>query len=135
MRPKRAGTKYGRSGVMAPMISGTVRRYLRPRSGRMAAGCASVNGMRAPSARLPRARGHEDAEVRADPVLPRAECQIDVAAGTQPRGVDLQHLQTERVRGGVLLAHLLPAVEPPAHGSGLTQRDRECTALGQLRSG
>src|SRR5580704_139134 len=88
-----------------------------------------------PLARLPRARGHEDAEVRADPVLPRAECQIDVAAGTQPRGVDLQHLQTERVRGGVLLAHLLPAVEPPAHGSGLTQRDRECTALGQLRSG
>src|SRR6266446_7178580 len=41
---------------MAPMISGTVRRYLRPRSGRMAAGCASVNGMRAPLARLLRDR-------------------------------------------------------------------------------
>src|SRR5438309_1835494 len=118
---------------MAPMISGAVRRYLKPRSGRMAAGCASVNGMRAPSARLPRARGHADAEVRADPVRPGAECQIDVTAGTQLRGIDLQHVQTERVRGGDLLAHVLPAVEPPAHRARLTQSDRERTAFGQLR--
>src|SRR5256885_10774248 len=110
---------------MAPMISGAVRRYLRPRSGRMAAGCASVNGMRAPSARPPRARGHADAEVRADPVRSRAECQIDATAGTQLRGIDLQHVQSERVRSGVLLAHVLPAVEPPAHGSRLMQGDRE----------
>src|ERR1700694_4463648 len=118
---------------MAPMISGTVRRYLRPRSGRMAAGCASVNGMRAPSGRLPRARGHADAEVRADPVRSRAERQIDVTAGTQPRRVDLQHVQTEGGRSGVLLAHVLPAVEPPAHRAWLTQSDRERTAFGQLR--
>src|ERR1700680_1488634 len=133
MRPKRAGTCYGRSGVMAPMISGTVRRYRRPRSGRMAAGGASVNGMRAPSARLLRARSHVDAEVRADPVRSRAECQIDVTAGTQPRGIDLQHVQTERVCSGVLLAQVLPAVEPPAHRARLTQSDRERTAFGQLR--
>src|SRR6202521_1435940 len=118
---------------MAPMISGTVRRYLRPRSGRMAAGCASVNGMRAPSARLLRARSHADAEVRADPVRSRAECQIDVTAGTQPRRIDLQHVQAERVCSGVLLAHFLPAVEPPAHRARLTQGDRERTAFGQLR--
>src|ERR1700719_3347422 len=86
-----------------------------------------------PLARLAPARGHEDAEVRANPVRPRAECQIDVTAGTQPRCVDFQHVQTERVRSGVLLAHLLPAVEPPAHGSRLTQSDRERTAFGQLR--
>src|SRR6266480_2454140 len=109
---------------MAPMISGAVRRYLRPRSGRMAAGCASVNGMRAPSARPPRARAHADAEVRADPVGSRAECQIDTTAGTQLRGIDLQQVQTERVRRRVLLAHVLPAVEPPAHGS-----DRKSTRL------
>src|SRR3984893_15305398 len=133
MRPKRAGTNYGRSGVMAPMISGTVRRCRRPRSGRMAAGCASVKGMRAPSARVTRASGHADAEIRADPVRSGAERQIDVTAGTQPRRIDLQHVQTERVRSGVLLAHFLPAVEPPAHRARLTQSDRERTAFGQLR--
>src|SRR5256885_13064418 len=116
---------------MAPMISGAVRRYLRPRSGRMAAGCASVNGMRAPSARPPRARGHADAEVRADPVRSRAECQIDATAGTQLRGIDLQHVQSERVRSGVLLAHVLPAVEPPAHGSRLMQGDGNATPSGR----
>src|ERR1700694_1245974 len=117
---------------MAPMISGTGRRWPRPRSGRMAAGCASVNGMRAPSARLPRARGHADAEIRADPVRSRAEGQIDVTAGTQPRRIDLQHVETERVRSGVLLAHFLPAVEPPAHRARLTQGDRERTVFWQL---
>src|SRR2546429_9929063 len=95
------------------MISGAVRRYLRPRSGRMAAGCASVNGMRAPSARPPRARAHADAEVRADPVGPRAECQIGATAGPQLRGIDLPPVQAQRGRPRCPLPPALPALEPP----------------------
>src|SRR3569832_1293637 len=41
----RQGKKYGASGTMLPMIRGTVWRNLERRSGRMAAGCAKVNGI------------------------------------------------------------------------------------------
>jgi hypothetical protein len=44
-RATRHGKKYGASGTMLPIIRGTVCRNLERRSGRIAAGCAKVNGI------------------------------------------------------------------------------------------
>jgi hypothetical protein len=43
--PAHQGMKYGASGTMLPMMRGTVWRNLKRRSGRIAAGCARVNGI------------------------------------------------------------------------------------------
>src|SRR5258708_6479206 len=50
--PIRHGKKYGASGTMLPMIRGTVCRNLERRSGRIAAGCAKVNGITAEGSQI-----------------------------------------------------------------------------------
>src|SRR5579871_6023857 len=107
-----------------------MRRYLRRRSGNTAAGCASVNGIRLLRRRLPRDNAH--AEVAPDPFRSETIGQVDAPSGVQPWRFDLQYVQSERIRDRVLLAHFLPPVEPPAHRSGLAQRDREPATFGQL---
>src|SRR5689334_18086044 len=113
------------------MTSGAIRSRASPRSGSTAAGCASVNGMRVPSARRA-ARDHCDVKVAPDPLLAGAEGEIDEAPGAQSRGVDLDEVQPERVGGGRRLARLLPAVESETHRARRAQRDGERAALGQL---
>src|ERR1700744_1778588 len=101
--------------MSAPITSGAVRRYLRRRSGNIAAGCASVNGIRLLRRRLPRHDAYS--EVAPDPFRSETIGQVDAPSGMQPGRLDFQHVQSERVGDRVLLAHLLPPVESPAHGS------------------
>src|SRR5579862_8695834 len=99
------------------MMSGAMRRNPTPRRGRTAAGCARVKGTGALAGRR-RPRCHVDAKVPADPGLAGGvtEGHVDAPPGGEPRGVDLEEMQAERVDGGLLLAHVPPAVEPPAEG-------------------
>src|SRR4030081_1883893 len=100
---------------MAPMINGTLRRYLRPRSGRMAAGCASVNGMRAPSARLLRARSHADAGRRQSGSCRRRGHRLTAAPPPEA--------QATRERIAVGTEPYAPRQALQAHGVAATEHD------------
>src|SRR5580693_233178 len=88
------------------------------------------------SARLgcARGRGDADGEVTPDPGIAGGvpEREIDALSGGEARRVDLEQMQAERVGPGLLFARVLPAVEPPAEGARLAQREREAAALGQI---